>query len=54
VLDLRGCTLLHYDNGILPAGIRHSELDLTSLPAGLYLCQIRTGKGVETLKLLRR
>lgn len=54
VLDLRGCTLLHYDNGIQPAGIRHSELDLTSLPAGLYLCQIRTGKGVETLKLLRR
>jgi len=54
VLDLRGCTLLHYDNGIQPAGIRHSELDLTSLPAGLYICQIRTGKGVETLKLLRR
>lgn len=54
VLDLRGCTLLHYDNGIQSAGIRHSELDLTSLPAGLYLCQIRTDKGVETLKLLRR
>lgn len=54
VLDLRGCTLLHYDNGIQSAGIRHSELDLTSIPAGLYLCQIRTDKGVETLKLLRR
>lgn len=54
LLDLRGCTLLHYDNGIQSAGIRHSELDLTSIPAGLYLCQIRTDKGVETLKLLRR
>ena len=54
VLDLRGCTLLHYDNGIQSAGICHSELDLSSLPAGLYLCQIRTGNSIETLKLLRQ
>ena len=54
VLDLKGCTLLHYDNGIQSAGICHLELDLSSLPAGLYLCQIRTGNGVETLKLLRQ
>ena len=54
VLDLRGCTVLRYNNTIQPAGICHSEVDLTSLPAGLYLCKLRTDKGVETLKLLRR
>lgn len=54
VLDLSGRTLLHYDNGIQSAGIYHSELDLSVLSAGLYLCQIRTDKGVETLKVLRR
>ena len=53
VLDLRGCTLLHYDNGIQSTGTSHLELDLSDLPAGFYLCQIRTKKGVETLKLLR-
>ena len=54
VLDLSGRTLLHYDNGIQSAGIYHSELDLSVLSAGLYLCQIRTDKGVETLKVLRQ
>ncbi len=54
VLNLSGRTLLHYDNGIQSAGIYHSELDLSVLSAGLYLCQIRTDKGVETLKVLRR
>ena len=54
VLDLSGRTLLHYDNGIQSAGIYHSELDLSVLSSGLYLCQIRTDKGVETLKVLRR
>lgn len=54
VLDLRGCTVLRSDKSVQSAGIRHSEVDLSSLPAGLYLCQIRTDKGIETLKLLRR
>ncbi len=54
VLDLSGRTLLRYDNGIQSAGICHSELDLSVLSAGLYLCLIRTDKGVETLKVLRR
>lgn len=54
VLDLSGRTLLHYDNGIQSTGICHLELDLSVLPAGLYLCQIRTDKGVKTLKVLRR
>ena len=54
VLDLSGRTLLRYDNGIQSAGICHSELDLSVLSAGLYLCQIRTDKGVETLKVLRQ
>lgn len=54
VLDLRGCTVLRSDQSVQSAGIRHSEVDLSSLPAGLYLCQIRTDKGIETLKLLRR
>lgn len=54
VLDLSGRTLLHYDNGIQSTGICHLELDLSDLSAGLYLCQIRTDKGVETLKVLRQ
>lgn len=54
VLDLRGCTVLHIGQSVQSAGICHSELDLSSLPTGLYLCQIRTDKGVETLKLLRQ
>jgi len=54
VLDLSGRTLLHYDNGIQSTGICHLELDLSDLSAGLFLCQIRTDKGVETLKVLRR
>ena len=54
VLDLRGCTVLRSDQSVQTAGIRHSEVDLSSLPAGLYLCQIHTNKGIETLKLLRR
>ena len=54
VHDLRGCTVLRSDQSVQSAGIRHLELDLSTLPAGLYICQIRTDKGVETLKLLRR
>ena len=54
VLDLSGRTLLHYDNGIQSTGICHLELDLSDLSAGLYLCQIRTDKGVKTLKVLRQ
>ena len=54
VLDIRGCAVLRCDNSIQPAGISHLELDLSDLPAGLYLCQIHTGKGVETLKVLKQ
>ena len=54
VLDIRGCAVLRCDNSIQPAGISHLELDLSDLPAGLYLCQIRTEKGVETLKVLKQ
>ena len=54
VLDTRGCSVLQYRNSVLPAGISHLELDLSDLPAGVYLCQICTVKGVETLKLLKQ
>lgn len=54
VLDIRGCAVLRFDNSIQPVGISHLELNLSDFPAGLYLCQIRTGKGVETLKVLKQ
>lgn len=53
VLDIKGC-VLHRDNSTQSAGISHLELDLSDLPAGLYLCQIRTEKGIKTHKVLKQ
>ena len=54
VLDLTGRTVLCQSEALQSAGINHSTLDFTPLPAGIYMCQIRTAKGVETVKVVRQ
>lgn len=54
VLDLTGRTVLSQPEALQSAGINHTSLDFTSLPIGMYLCQIRTAKGVETIKVVRQ
>jgi len=53
VLDLTGRTVLCQPEALQYAGINHTMLDFTSLPAGIYMCQIRTKKGVEIVKVIR-
>ena len=53
VMDLAGRTVLSRHEALQSAGIRHATLDFTPLPAGIYMCQIRTKKGVETVKVVR-
>ena len=53
VLDLTGRTVLCQPDALQSAGINHTMLDFTSLPSGIYMCQIRTKKGVETVKVIR-
>lgn len=54
VLDLTGRTVLCQPEAPQSAGINHAMLDFTSLPAGIYMCQIRTKRGVETVKVVRQ
>lgn len=54
VLDLTGRTVLSQHETLQSAGIGHAKLDFSPLPAGIYMCQIRTNKGVETVKVIRR
>ncbi len=54
VLDLTGRRVLCQPEAPQSAGINHTMLDFTSLPAGIYMCQIRTKKGVEIVKVVRR
>lgn len=54
VLDLTGRTVLFQPEALQSAGINHATIDLTALPAGIYMCQIRTKKGVETVKVVRQ
>jgi leucyl aminopeptidase len=54
VLDLTGRIVFCQPEALQSAGINHAALDFTPLPAGIYLCQIRTNNGVETVKVIRR
>ena len=54
VMDLTGRTVLCQHETLQSAGIRHATLDFTPLPAGIYMCQIRTKKGIETVKVVRQ
>ena len=54
VFDLAGRTLLHQSNNGQPAGTYTTELDLGHLSTGIYLCQLRTSHGVQTVKFVRQ
>ena len=54
VLDLTGRTMLCQPEALQSAGINHATLDFSPLPAGIYMCQIRTVKGVETVKVVHQ
>ncbi|MDF7816397.1 M12 family metallo-peptidase [Runella sp. MFBS21] len=52
LLSTKGETLNTIKEGILEAGWYLIKLDDTSLPAGVYFCQIMTEEGTKTLKLM--
>ena len=54
VYDLTGRTMFHQtENGQL-AGTYNTELDISNLSTGIYLCQLRTSQGVQTVKFVRQ
>ena len=54
VFDLTGRAMLHYNISEQTAGIHNKALDLSHLSAGVYLCQLRTAQGVQTVKFVRQ
>ena len=54
IVDLLGRTMIQQTLSIQTAGTHLMELDLSQLPAGVYLCRISTDKGSETLKIARK
>ena len=54
VTDMAGRIVLQQNPSTQAAGIHLMELDLSQLPSGVYLCQIRTDRGSETLKVVRQ
>ena len=54
VTDMMGRVLLRQDISNQAAGIYLEEVDLARFSAGVYLCQLQTTKGVETVKLVKR
>ena len=54
ITDMMGRVLLRQDVSSQASGIYLEEVDLARFPAGVYLCQLQTTKGVETVKLVKR
>ena len=54
VLDMTGRKVLYLPETMHTAGISHATIDFSSLPSGLYLCQLRTTKGVKTIKVVKQ
>ena len=53
VFDLTGRAMMHYNINEQIAGTHNIELDLNHLSAGVYLCQLRTSQGMQTVKFVR-
>ena len=54
VTDMMGRVVLHQKEMDVSAGIHHVALNVSELPAGLYLCQLRTPQGTQTVKFIRK
>lgn len=54
VFDLTGRTMFHQSEDRQSAGTYNTELDFSDLPVGIYLCQLRTSQGVQTVKFVRQ
>ena len=54
VLDMTGRKVLYLPETMHTAGISYTIIDFSSLPTGLYLCQLRTTKGVKTIKVVKQ
>ena len=54
ITDMMGRVLLRQNVSSQASGIYLEEVDLARFPAGVYLCQLQTTKGVETVKLVKR
>ena len=54
ITDMMGRVLLRQDVSSQASGIYLEEVDLARFPAGVYLYQLQTTKGVETVKLVKR
>lgn len=54
VTDLLGHVVMWRNMATQSAGIHLMELDMSELPSGVYLCKIRTDKGSESLKVVRK
>ena len=53
LLDLGGRLVKRYPEGYLPAGHQDVELDMTRLPAGIYLCKVEIGSEVQVLRVMK-
>ena len=54
VLDMTGRKVLYLPETMHTAGISYATIDFSSLSTGLYLCQLRTTKGVKTIKVVKQ
>lgn len=54
VLDLTGRTMFHQTEGGQLAGTYNTELDISNLSTGIYLCRLRTSRSVQTVKFVRQ
>ena len=54
VTDMAGRTLLRRTEGSQQGGSHLMELDLSALPAGMYLCHLHTTAGSTSIKLVKQ
>jgi hypothetical protein len=52
ILDMKGQQIYCHIAGRLPKGINRFDLDLNTLPNGMYNCQLTNGKSIVTHKLV--
>lgn len=53
VTDLTGKRLMKVDAGKMQAGNQHYPIDITELPSGMYLLNVKTDNSAKTIKLIK-